>query len=138
MRRIRQIKHNTGVRLGPSTIINPTPGKLLLKINTAIEMQTAIRIDINIQRAVISRCVDEPNIAGLNKVICDNDVLLIWCDLDVVRSDSWLSNGRIIETLDVGEVADVEGGDVVVCSECEICEFPVLSDVGAGREVSYS
>jgi hypothetical protein len=134
MRRIRQIKHNTGVRLGSPTIINPTSGKLLFKINTAIEMQATIRIDIDIQRAEISRGVDEPDIAGLHKVIGNNDVFLVRRDLNVVRADCGLGHRRVIETPDVVEIMDVEGGDVVGGRECEVCEFPVLGDVGTGWE----
>jgi hypothetical protein len=134
MRRICQIKHNAGVRLGSTTIINSTPGELLLEVNTAIEMQTSIRVDINIECAVISGCVDESDIAGLNKVICDDDVFLVRGDFDVVRSDCGLGHRGVIETLDVIEVTDVKGCDVVRCGECEVCEFPVLGDIGTGGE----
>jgi hypothetical protein len=120
------------MRFSPSAIIDPAPRKLLLKINRAIEMQTSIRVDINIQRAIISWCVDESDVTGLHKVIGDNDVFLIRDDLDVVWSNGWLCDGGVVETLDVGEVADIKGGDVIVCCEGEVCEFSVLGDVGAG------
>jgi len=137
MRRIRQIKHNTRVRLSSPPIINPPSRKLLFEINTAIEMQAPIRIDIDIQGAEIRRGVDEPDVAGLHEVIGDDDVFLVRRDLDVVRADGGLRHGRIVETLDGGEIADVEGGDVVGGREGEVCEGTVLGDVGTGGKVSY-
>jgi hypothetical protein len=135
MRRIRQIKHNTRVRLSTPPIINPASRKLLLEINAAIEVQTPIRIDIDIQGAEIRRGVDEPDVAGLHEVIGDDDVFLVRRDLDVVRADGGLGYSGVVETLDGGEIADVEGGDVVGGREGEVGEGPVLGDVGTGGEV---
>jgi hypothetical protein len=47
-----------------------------------------------------------------------------------------LYDRRVIEALDVGEVADVKSCDMVVRCQGEICESSVLGDVGAtGRKV---
>jgi hypothetical protein len=120
------------VRLRATTIIDPSPRKLLLEINTAIKMQTTIWIDVNVQRSVIGRGVDQSDGAGLHEVIGYNNVLLVWRDLDVVRADCRLSDGRIIETLYIREIRDVEGSDVVICREGEVGESSILCDVGAG------
>lgn len=121
------------MRLRPSAIINPTPGKLLLEVNTAIEVQAAIRVDINIQGAVISRRVDESDVASLHEVVSDHDVFLVGGDLDVMRSNSWLGDGGVVEALHVREIGNIESGDVVICGQSEVGELSVLCDVGAGR-----
>jgi hypothetical protein len=117
--------------------LRPTPvRKLLLEINSPIKVETSIRIDINIQRLEISRCVDETNIASLDEVIRDDDVFLVGGDFDVVGSDGGLDCGGVVETLDVAEVRDVERGDVVVGCEGEVGEAAVFGDVGAVKKVS--
>jgi hypothetical protein len=116
----------------PTAIIDSTPRKLLYKIDAAIEMQTPIWIDINIQRSVIRRRIDQSNVSGLQEVISDDDMFLVRSDFDVMRSDCWLDGVWVVKSLDVAKVSDVEGGDVVVCCEGEVCIFSVLGDVGAG------
>jgi hypothetical protein len=61
-------------------------------------------------------------------------VLLVGRDLDVVRADGRLVLVRVVETLDVVQVADVEGCDVVGCCEGQVDEAAVLGDVGARDE----
>jgi hypothetical protein len=117
--------------------LRPAPvRKLLLEINSPIKMQTSIRIDINIQRLEICRRIDETNIASLDEVVCDDDVLLVGRDLDVVGTDGGLDCGGVIETLDITEVGDVERSDVVVGCEGKVGEAAVFGDVGAVKEVS--
>jgi hypothetical protein len=101
------------MRLSTPPIINPASRKLLLEINTAVEMQTPIVLNIDIKCTEISRGINKPDVAGLHEVIGDHDVFLVWRDLDVVRADGGLGDGWVVETFDVIEVADVEGGDVV-------------------------
>jgi hypothetical protein len=132
MGRVRQIKHHSRMWFRPTAIIDSTPRKLLYKIDTAIKMQTPIRIDINIQRSVISRCVDQSNVSGLQEVVIDDDVFLVRSDFDVMRSDCWLDGAWVIESLNVVEVRDIEGCNVVICCEGEVCIFSVLGDIGAG------
>lgn len=112
---------------------SPTPAlrKITLEINSPIKVQASIRIDINIQSLEISRGVDQPNIPSLDEVISDNDVFLIWCYFDIVRSDGWLNGIGVVESFDVVEIGDVERGDVVCGCEGEVGEFSVLGEVGA-------
>jgi len=109
----------------------PTVRKLLREINSPIKMQTPIGIDVNIQGLEVRRCVDETDVASLDEVIRDNDVLLVGRDLDVVRPDGGLDCSRVVETLDVAEVGNFEGSDVVVGCEGEVGEAAVFGDVGA-------
>lgn len=101
------------------------------KVNSSVEMQTSILVNINIQRLEISRCIQDSDISSLDKVIGDDDVFLIWGNLDVVRTDGWLSFVGVVETLDVVKVRDVEGSDMVCSCEGKVSEFAVFGDVGA-------
>jgi hypothetical protein len=58
-------------------------------------------------------------------------VALVRRDLDVVRADGRLDLVWVVEPLDVVEVADVEGCDVVGGREGQVDEAAVLGDVGA-------
>lgn len=73
-------------------------------------------------------------ISCLNKVAGNEEVLLIRRDLDIVRSDDGLLLIRIIKTLDVVEVRDVESGDVVAERDGEVGELSVVGDVGVYGE----
>jgi hypothetical protein len=133
MSRISQVKHHTGMWLGSPAIGDPSPGELLLKIDAAIEVQAAIRVDVNVQGSEISWRVDESDIASLHEIVGDDDVLLVRGDLDVVGSDGRLDRVWIVETDDVVQVRDVESGDVIGGCQGEVGEAAILGDVGAGR-----
>ena len=107
---IAQVKDNTGVRLGSTT-----SRELLVKVNGAVEAETAVVVDVDVQGLEVSRGVDVADLPGLHKVIRDHNVLLVRCDLDVVRANRWLHFVRVIQTLDVIQVANVKSRDVV-CS----------------------
>jgi hypothetical protein len=62
-------------------------------------MQTPIGIDVNIQGLEVRRCVDETDVASLDEVIRDNDVLLVGRDLDVVRPDGGLDCSWVVRRL---------------------------------------
>lgn len=130
--RIREIKNNTRMRLRSTTV-----RKLLAKVNSPVEAEASILIEVNVQRLEVSRGVDQTNLASLYEVIGDHDMLLIWGHLDIVGSDSGLVFVGVIQTLDVVEVADVQCGDVVGCGESKVDEATVLGNVGAGV-VSYA
>ncbi len=87
--------------------------KLPAKVNAAIKAQTAIVQDIDVQRLEVGGRVDQADLARLHKVVGHHEVALVGRDLDVVRADGGLIFVRVVETLDVRKVADVEGGDVV-------------------------
>lgn len=125
---ISQIKDDTGVRLGTTTV-----GELLAKVDSPVEAQATVIVDVDVKRFEISRGIDDTNLAGLNKVVGNHDVLLVGSNLDVVGSDGGLVLIRVVQTLDVVQVADVEGGDVVGGGEGQVEEASVLADVGTGE-----
>lgn len=126
--RISQIKDDTGVRLSTTTV-----GELLVKVDSPVEAQATIIVDVDVQRLEISRRVDDTNLASLNEVVGDHEVLLVRSNLDVVRSGGRLILIRVVQTLDVVQVADVEGGDVVGGGEGQVVEAAILADIGTGE-----
>jgi hypothetical protein len=115
----------------------PTPlTKRPRKINRTIKPQAPIPLYINIQCLEIRWCIQDANLPGLDKVICDHDMFLIGRDFDIVRADGRLDLIWVIETFDRGEIRDVEGGDVVRCREREVGVVAVGGDVGTREVVS--
>jgi hypothetical protein len=114
------------VRLGSSTV-----GKLPGKVDGAVEAQGTVGKDVNVESLEISWGVDDANVTSLNKVISDDNVLLIRSDLDVVRAEGGLSLVGVVKTDDIVEVADVESGDVVTEGEGEVGILSVGSEVRA-------
>lgn len=88
------------MRLRPS----PGLGEIGFKIDAAVEMKASVGVDVNIQRLEISWCVDESDIACLDKVIGDDDVFLVGRDLDIMWADGGLNLIWVVETLDVVQV----------------------------------
>lgn len=109
--------------------------ELLQEINTAIEAQAAIVEDINPLRLEVGGRVNNADIARLDKIIRNEQVLLIRADLDIMRSDNALVCLRVVQPLDMVQVADVERRDVVAEREREVGEFPVGRDVRVDSEV---
>lgn len=89
--------------------------KLLAEIDCPVEAQATILIQVDIERLEISWCVDQTDLTGLHEVIRDEEMLLVRRHLDIVRADGWLILIWVIQTLDVVQIADVEGCDVVCC-----------------------
>lgn len=110
-----------------TTAVSKVPGEL----DGAVEVEAAVVIDVNVQGLEVGGGVDETDLAGLDEVVGDDDVLLVGSDLDVVGSDSRLVLVRVVKALDVVEIADVEGGNVVRRSEGQVDELAILGDVGA-------
>ena len=79
-------------------------GELGLEINAAIEVQGAIIVEVNVERLVVGRSVDETDIASLKEVVGDNNMLLIRRNLDEVGPDRRLNLVRIVETDGVVDV----------------------------------
>lgn len=90
------------MRLSTTTI-----GELLGEVNRAVERKAAILFKVDVERLEVSRGVDDTNVASLDEVVGDDQVLLVRCDLDIVRSDGRLILIGVIQTLDVVEVANV-------------------------------
>ena len=99
---VSQIKDDTGVRLSTTTV-----GELLAEVDSPVKAQATIIIDIDVQRLEVSRGIDDADLAGLNKVIGDHEVLLVRSDLDIMRTHGGLVLVGIIQALDVVQVADV-------------------------------
>jgi len=107
-------------------------GELAAEVDGAVEAQAAVVEDVDVQRLEVGGGVDDADRARLHKVVGHEQVLLVGRDLDVVRADGRLVLVGVVETLDVVQVADVEGGNVVGGGEGQVDEAAVLGDVGAG------
>lgn len=99
---IGQIKDHTGVRLSTTTV-----REFLAEVNGTVEAQAAIVIDIDVKSLEVSRSIDDAYLAGLHKVIGDNEMLLIRGDLDIVRTHGWLILIGVVQALYVVQVADI-------------------------------
>jgi hypothetical protein len=124
---ISQIKDDAGVRLSTTTV-----GELFAEIDSPVEAQATVIVDVDVQRLEVSRSIDDANLASLNEVVGDHEVLLVRGNLDIVRSHGRLVLIGVVQTLDVAQVADIEGGDVVGGGEGQVEEATILADVGAG------
>jgi len=87
--------------------------KVGIEVNGTVEVQRSITVDIDVQGFEVSRSVDQSDVAGWYKVIGNDGVFLIRCNLDIMRADGGLYLIWIVETLDIVEVGGVEGRDVV-------------------------
>lgn len=90
------------MRLSTTTI-----GELLGEVNRAVERKAAVLLEVDVQSLEVSRGVDDTNIASLDEVVGDDQVLLVGSDLEIVRSDGRLVLIGVIQTLNVVQVADV-------------------------------
>lgn len=78
-----------------------TVRELLAEINSPVEAQASIIVDINVKRIEVSRRVDDTNLSSLHEVVGDDKVLLVRRDFDVVRANCGLLLIGVIETLDI-------------------------------------
>ena len=108
-----------------------TVRELVAEINGPVEVQTAIFVDIDVQRLEVSRRVNDTDVAGLHKIVGGDDMLLVRSDLNVVGTDGGLLLIGVIQTLDVVQVANVKSSDVVCGGQGEVDEAAVLGDIGA-------
>lgn len=83
------------------------------EIDGAAEMQTSIGVEVDVERFEVGGGVDDADVARLDEVIGHDEVFLVRGDFDVVRADGGLDFVGVVEAFDVGEVGDVERGDVV-------------------------
>lgn len=108
MRGVGQIEYDGRMR-SSSSAIGVRPGE----IDRAVEVQGTVRVDVDVQRLVVGRGVDQANVAGLQKVVGNEEVLLVRSDFDVMRANGRLILVRVVEALGAIQVRDVECGDVV-------------------------
>ena len=90
------------MRLGTATV-----RKLAAEVDAAVKAEAAVIVNVDVQGVEVGRGVDEADLAGLHEVVGDSDVLLVGGHLDVMRADGGLVLVRVVEALDVVEVADV-------------------------------
>jgi hypothetical protein len=133
---VSKVEDDSRVRLSTTTVASVTAlGEGLLEVNTPVEAQGTIWKDVNPLSLEIGWGVDNANLASLDEVIGDEEVLLVGRDLDVVRTGDTLVFIRVIETLDVVEVRDVERSDVVAESKSEVGPLAVIRDVRVDGKV---
>lgn len=125
--RVGEIVHDDGVGLGATTALVEVG-----EVDGAVEAQGTVLLDVDVQGLEVGGGVDDANLAGLDEVVGDDKVLLVGGDLEVVGTDGGLDGVGVVETLDVVEIRDVKGGDVVGSGQGEVSEATILSKIGAG------
>ena len=88
-------------------------GELLGEVDGAVEAERAVIVNVNVQRLEVCGSIDDTDVTSLHEVIRDDDVLLVGGDLDVVRTNGRLVLIGVVKALDVVQVRDIEGSDVV-------------------------
>ena len=111
-----------------------TFGELLRETYGASKLKASIWIDVCVVNLIIGWRIDDADLACLQEVIDDDDMLLVGSNLNEVRSNCWVHRGRIIETLRVVDVRNVELGDMVAGGSGKVGEFAVFGDI---RENCY-
>lgn len=122
---VGQVKDNGGVGSGAATVRKDS-----WEVDGSVEAEAAVVEDIDILSHVVGGGVQNTNVTSLDKVIGNDDVLLVWRDLQVVRSDNWLYFAVGIESLDVVEIGYVQLIDVVGSGGRNIHVFGVFGDGG--------
>lgn len=109
--------------------------ELIQEINAAVEAQATVIVDVDPLGLEVGRSVDDADLPGLNEVVCNEEVLLVWADLDVMGSDYPLVLIWVVEALDVAQVGDVKSSDVIAKSKREVGVLAVVGDVRVDGEV---
>ncbi|EEY14371.1 predicted protein [Verticillium alfalfae VaMs.102] len=122
---VSEIVDDRRVRAGTTTVA----GEDALKVDGAVEAEAAIVVDVDPVSLVVTGGVDDGDVAGLDKVASDEQVLLIGADLDIVRADDGLGLLGVIKALDVGEVRNIKSSDVVAKGDGEVGETAVVRNV---------
>lgn len=81
MRRICKIKHDCRMWFRA-----PAVCELGRKINGAVEMQGAVRIDVDVEGLEVGGGVDDADIPGLDEVVGHDNMFLVRGHFDVVGS----------------------------------------------------
>jgi hypothetical protein len=125
-------------------------GEDVVEVNATVEAERTVVENIDPVALVVTRGVEDADVAGFDEVTGDEEVLLVRGELDVVRAWNWsviaspnsrhhvngkLTNNtlvlvRIIETLGVLQVRNIDCSDVVAQSEGEVRPLSILGDVG--------
>ena len=70
--RVGQVEDHRGVWFGPSTV-----GELALEVDAAVEVQTPVRCDVDVESLVVGRGIDNANISSLHEIVRHDNVFLI-------------------------------------------------------------
>ena len=108
MVRVSQIKDNRRVRSASASVRVGCS-----EVDASVEVQRSIGIDVDIQCLVISGRVDQPDRAGLHKIVGDDDVLLVGSHFYVVGPYGWLILVRVVQSLGIVKIGYVKGCDMV-------------------------
>lgn len=114
------------MRLSASAI-----GELLAEIDSSVERQATVLVEIDVQGLEVSWSVDDTNFSSLHEIVGNNHMLLVGSNLDIVRADSGLILIRVIKTLDIVQITNIQSSDVVGSGQSKVDEAAVLGDVGA-------
>lgn len=109
-------------------------GELFVEVDGTVEAKAAVLIEVDIKSLKVSRGVDDTDVSSLNEVVCDNQVLLVRSNLDVVGADGGLVLIGVIQSLDIVEIADIKSCNVVCGGQSKVDVFAILGDVGAVGE----
>ena len=112
--RISEVEDDSKLRLRATAV-----GELLGEVDGAVEAERAVIVNVNVERLEVCESVDDTDVTSLQKSVGDDDVLLVRSNLDVVRTNGRLVLIRVVEALDVVQVGDIEGSDVVGGGEGE-------------------
>lgn len=112
--------------------------KLRREVNAAVEAQAAIRKNVNPLSFEIGRGIDDTNLARLDKVVSDQQVLLVGANLDIVGSDDALVFIRVIETLNIIEVRNIKRSNMVADCKRKVGELAVIGYVRVDGKVFAS
>lgn len=126
MVRVREIIHDTGVWLSTAAV-----REFSWEIDGAVKVETTIVVDVDVEGLERAGGIDQSNLTSLDEVVCHNEMLLVWCHFDVVWTEGWLIFIRVIKTLDVVEIGQVQGRDMVGGGKGEVSEASVSSNIGA-------
>lgn len=122
---VGEIVDDHGVGLGATTALVEVG-----EVDGAVEVQRTVVLDVDVEGLEVGGGVDDADVAGLNEVVGDDKVLLVGGYLEVVGTNGGLDHIRVVETLDVLKVGDVEGGDVVGGGQGEVGEATIGSEIG--------
>lgn len=105
---IGKVKDDGRVRLSSSPV-----AVLLIEVDGAVEVERAVLLNIDPLRLEVGGRIDDGDGTRLQEIVGDQEMLLIWSDLDVVWSDNALALVGVVETFDVVEVGDIQGRNVI-------------------------
>jgi len=112
--------------------------KLAWEVDAAVETETSIREDVNPLSLEIGGGVDYTDLSSLNKVVGNEEVLLVGTDLQIVRSNDALVFIRVVNALEVVQVGNIECRNMIAEGKREVGKLAVVGGIGVDGEVLTS